>query len=178
MNIILSEFYRMFIGPDFDILFIFEVMFRTAFMYLYTIANVRLMDTRSMGMLSPFEIIIIVALGSAVGDPMFYRQVPLLATMIVITTIVFIERVLTKFAMRSVWFERVLNGRPVLIIKDGQLMKENMAAQNITKLELYSILRQKGVLRISEVEYAYLEPAGSISIIKQDGGSDFIPGKQ
>lgn len=135
------------------------------------------MDKRSMGMLSPFEIIIIIALGSAVGDPMFYREIPLLPAMIVISTIVFAERCITKLSMSSLFFERLINGRPILIIKNGHLLKEEMATQNISKDELYSILRLRGVLRISDVELAYLEPAGSISIIKKDGisKSDVIP---
>ncbi len=177
MNWIIDELYRLFIGATFAWSHLFEIIFRTAFMYLYTIFNVRLMDKRSMGMLSPFEIIIIVALGSAVGDPMFYREIPLVYAMVVITTIVFTERVITKCSMMSHFFERLINGTPVLIVHNGKLLREEMAKENISKDELYSILRMRGVLRIADVELAYLEPSGSISIIKKDGvaGSDIIP---
>ena len=177
MNWIWEELYRLFIGSEFEWLHLFEIMFRTAFMFFYTIANVRLMDKRSMGMLSPFEIIIIIALGSAVGDPMFYREIPLVYAMVVISTIVFAERVITKVSMLSSFFERLINGDPVLIIRDGQLIKSAMEHQNISKEELYSLLRMRGVLHLADVEYAYLEPSGSISIIKKDGapGSDIIP---
>jgi len=128
-------------------------------------------------LLSPFEVIIIVALGSAVGDPMFYREIPLLPAMLVITTIVFIERILNKLSLKSRLMERLFNGKPVLIIRNGKMIIENMNNENISKDELYSILRLRGVLHITDVEYAYLEPSGSISIIKKDGvlGSDIIP---
>ena len=177
MNIILAELYHLFIGSNFNLLNAFEIIFRTAFMFFYTILNIRLMDRRSMGMLSPFEIIIIIALGSAVGDPMFYRDIPLLTGMIVITTIVFAERCITKISMKSIFFERLINGRPILIIKNGKLLSGAMDEQNISKDELYSILRLRGVLRIADVEYAYLEPSGSVSIIRKDGtpSIDLIP---
>lgn len=177
MNWILDEAYRLFIGPTFAWGHMFEIVFRTAFMFFYTIANVRLMDKRSMGMLSPFEIIIIIALGSAVGDPMFYREIPLIYAMVVITTIVFAERIIAKCSMVSPALEHFINGRPVLIIQDGIFLKDAMEHQNITKDELYSILRMRGILHLSDVEFAYLEPSGSISIIKKDGveGSDIIP---
>lgn len=175
MNFILQELHKLFIGPDFSFLLIFEIIFRTGFMFLYTIFNVRLMDKRSMGLLNPFEIIIIIALGSAVGDPMFYRNIPLLHGMIVISTIVFIERVIAKISIRSRFFERMLNGNPVMIIQDGNLIQGAMKEQHFSKSELYSILRLRGVMRIADVEFAYLEPSGSISIIKKDGSSDLIP---
>jgi len=169
--------YRLFLGPDFTYFALFEVVFRTGFMYMYTILNVRLMDKRSMGMLSPFEIIIIIALGSAVGDPMFYKSVPLLPAMITISTIVLIERVIARIAIKNEFFERLLNGAPVLIIHNGVLLDDAMGRQNITKDEMYSLLRMRGVLHLADVELAYLEPSGSISIIKKDGveTSDTIP---
>ena len=175
MNFILQELHKLFIGPDFSFLLIFEIIFRTAFMFLYTILNVRMMDKRSMGLLNPFEIIIIIALGSAVGDPMFYRNIPLLHGMIVISTIVFAERVIAKLSIRSRFFERMLNGKPVMIIQNGNLIQGAMEEQHFSKAELYSILRLRGVMRIADVEFAYLEPSGSISIIKKDGGSELIP---
>ena len=47
-----------------------------------------MLGKRGMGELSPFELVIIVALGSAVGDPMFYADVPLVHGIIVITVVV------------------------------------------------------------------------------------------
>ena len=177
MNWLIDELYRMFIGDSFAWHHLLEIMFRTAFMYMYTIGNVRLMDKRSMGMLSPFEIIIVIALGSAVGDPMYDTKLPLLYGMIVISTIVFIERLIAKGSMWSPFFERLINGMPVLIIKDGKLLKDAMTQQNISRDEINSMLRMRGVLHIADVDRAYLEPSGSVSIIRKDGiiGSDTIP---
>ncbi|HLE76635.1 MAG TPA: YetF domain-containing protein [Candidatus Babeliales bacterium] len=176
-TVVLEVLHRLFLGPDFTYLALFEIIFRTGFMYMYTILNVRMMDKRSMGMLNPFEIIIIIAFGSAVGDPMFYKSVPLLPAMITISTIVFIERVISSISVKSSFFERFLNGIPVLIIRDGELLHDAMRYQNITQDEIYSILRMRGVLHLSDVERAYLEPSGSISIIKKDGieTSDTLP---
>ncbi len=172
-----ESLHRIFLGSGIDIMLVFEIIFRTSFMFVYTIVNVRMMDKRSMGMLSPFEIIIIIALGSAVGDPMFYRNIPLIHGMIVVSTIVLIQRVLAKITGKSMVLGRFVNGRPVLIIKDGVLLKEQIKHENFTKGELYSILRLRGVRRISDVELAYLEPSGSISIIKKDTGKeiDILP---
>jgi uncharacterized membrane protein YcaP (DUF421 family) len=177
MNILLDELYKIFFGSGINVLHIGAIIFRTAFMFIYTILNVRLMDKRSMGLLTPFEIIIIIALGSAVSDPMFYRDIPLLHGMIVISTVVFIERIITKITVKSIVFERMLNGEPTLLIKNGQLQKQEMEQQNITKDELYSMLRLRGLKSISDIERAYLEPSGSLSIIRKNSikEDDIVP---
>jgi uncharacterized membrane protein YcaP (DUF421 family) len=180
MGAFFALLFKIFFGESLNIVHLFEVIFRTAFMFFYTIFNVRLMDKRSMGLLTPFEIIIIIALGSAVGDPMFYRDIPLVQGMLVISTIVFLERVITKITVKSIFFERIINGEPTLIVKQGKLQKKEMDQQNLTKEELYSMLRLRGIKNIADVDLAYLEPSGSISIIKNGSvkDEDMVPQKR
>lgn len=127
------------------------------------------MDKRSMGLLNSFEVIIIIALGSAVGDPMFYRDIPLIQGMVVISLIVFLERVVSRLSTRFVSFEKLINGSPVLLIKKGSLQQNELVKQNISLFELNSMLRLHGIKDIHEVEMAYLEPSGSLSIIRKNG---------
>lgn len=176
MNLFFKELYTIFFGAHLDIPHLFAIVFRTGFMYLYTILNVRLMDKRSLGLLTPFEIIVIIALGSAVGDPMFYRDIPLIHGMLVISTIVFFEHLISRLTTKSPLAEHFFNGEPVLLIKDGVVSYEEIYKQNITKKELHSILRLHGVKKISDVDLALLEPSGNVSIInKNHVHSELIP---
>lgn len=159
--------YTVFFGKEIEILQLLEIMFRTSFMYFYTILNVRLMDKRSLGQLSSFDVIIIIALGTSVGDPMFYH-VPLLQAMVVISTIVFMERIVAKLIETVPFFEMLISGKPVLLIKHGKVLEKNIKKENITLEELNSILRLKGVKNTGEVSYAYLEPSGNISVLRLD----------
>lgn len=156
--------YKMFIG-DTSLLILAEITFRTSFMYLYTLANVRLMDRHSLSQLSPFEMIIIFALGAAVGDPMFYTHVPLVQCMVVISSIVCVERLLAFIAERNRFFEKIIEGDPILIIKNGAIIPAALKKQRLPQDELNSILRTKGIRSIGEIEYAFIEPSGEISVI-------------
>src|SRR5687768_8186714 len=91
------DFQRIFLG-DLPLEFALEVAFRTAFMFAFTVILVRLLGKRGMGQLSPFELVIIIALGSSVGDPMFYPDVPLFHAMVVVTVIVISQRALVRLA--------------------------------------------------------------------------------
>lgn len=166
------DWYRIFIGETINLGPVLEIIFRTSFMYFYTILNIRLMDKRSMGQLSSFDIIIIIALGSSVGDPMCYTNVPLIQAMIAISTIVLVERILSKLTEKNELLQRFIIGNPVLIIKNGNLINNNLKKQNISLEELNSLLRLKGIKNIGEIECAYLEPSGNVSVIKAEKVSE------
>src|SRR5687768_2034691 len=101
------EFDRIFFG-DLSVELVLEILLRTTVMYLYTLTLVRVLGKRGLGQLSPFDLVIIVALGAAVGDPMFYRDVPLIHGLIVISVVVGLERILVKITEHNKEAQRVV----------------------------------------------------------------------
>ncbi|WP_278022113.1 hypothetical protein [Flavobacterium ginsengisoli] len=55
--------------------FILEVIFRSTVMFTILLLTLKLAGKRGVKQLSVFETVIIIALGSAAGDPMFYEDV-------------------------------------------------------------------------------------------------------
>jgi len=153
---------RMFIG-DLPWTFTLEVAVRTLFMYLFALILIRLLGKRGMGQLSPFEFVIIIALGSAVGDPMFYPEVPLLHGMVVLSVVVLMERSLVFFVHRSETVESFIEGAPRGLVIDGRLDLEGMQIESISREEMFAVLREAGVEQLGEVKRAYLEQSGKIS---------------
>ena len=78
---------RMFIGDE-PPLFLVEVALRTLVIFLFTLVAMRFLGKRGVAQLSLVEVTIVLGLGSAVGDPMFQPDVPLLHSLIVIAVIV------------------------------------------------------------------------------------------
>lgn len=160
------EFDRIFLG-DLTVELVLEIVLRTSVMYLYTLALVRVLGKRGLGQLSPFELVIIVALGSAVGDPMFYTEVPLIHGIIVITAVVALERVLVKLTERNKGVQRLIESVPVLLVRDGVLLADALDEEDLSQSEVFMGLREKGVEHLGEVRRAYLEPSGHISVFKE-----------
>ena len=96
------DLHRMFLGDDFSMLLLGEVVFRTAFMYISALVLVRFIGKRGLGQLSPFEYLVVIAMGSAAGDPMFYPDVPLINAVVVLAAIVLLQRGLVSASDRSV----------------------------------------------------------------------------
>jgi uncharacterized membrane protein YcaP (DUF421 family) len=160
---------RMFIG-DAPPLFLLEIVVRTVLMYGYALFMLRLMGRRSMGQLSPFDFAIVIALGSAVGDPMFYPEVPLLHGFVVIIVIVLVERGLAELVQRSEKAETVISGKPILLLQDGRLEASATNGDGLSKEELFTILRTKEVRQLGEVQRAYLEQSGQVSVFLFESG--------
>ena len=172
------EFERIFLG-DLTWGVVLEIVLRTIVMYLYTLLLIRLVGKRGLGQLSPFELLIIVALGSAVGDPMFYPDVPLIHGMMVITVVIMLERLLVFVTERHRTVERLIESVPVCVVADGQLQPQNLDREDLSLAEIEMLLRLAGVENLGDVRRAYLEPSGKVSVFwkspRDGGGASILP---
>jgi uncharacterized membrane protein YcaP (DUF421 family) len=159
------DWQQMLVG-DGDYTFLVEIVVRTALMFLFTLALVRFMGKRGMAQLTPFELIIVVALGSAVGDPMFYPDVPLVHGFVVIATVVLLERALAVITL-SRRAEDVVVGKPFVVIENGAVKDEPLERALLTEDELAELLRLGGVARLDDVALAVMETAGKLSILRR-----------
>lgn len=118
------------------------------------------MGKRGVGQLTPFELVVIIALGSATGDSMFYPDVPILYAWLVIASMVARERLVANLQARSRRVNAFMEGLPRLLVHDGRILEEELAAERMRVDELLSRLREKNILNTGEIRYASLEPSG------------------
>lgn len=170
MEALSFDFQRIFIGDN--PLFIFEIIFRTMIMYVYTLFAVRFIGKRGMSQLTPFEFVVIIALGSAVGDPMLYDDVPLLHGMVVVTFVVGLQSLLNKATNILPKFEVAVEGKAVQLISNGAVIEEALEAESLSKPELFMQLRMKGIKNTGTIEKAYLEVSGSLSVFEFPNGQE------
>lgn len=73
-------------------LFYCEIALRTVVMYGYTLFLTRMVGQGGIGQIGPFEFVLVIAVGSAAGDPMFYPDVGLAQGILVITMVILLHR--------------------------------------------------------------------------------------
>ena len=161
------DFERIFLG-DLTWLLVGEIVLRTIVMYIYTLVLIRLLGKRGLSQLSPFELLIIVALGSAVGDPMFYPEVPLVSGMLVVTGVVALEKLVVVLTERNRSLERLVESTPVLLVRDGVMQTEVLDREQLSVEETKMRLRLEGVEYLADVRRAFLEPSGQVSVFWQE----------
>ncbi len=160
----------MFVGEQ-PLLFSWEIIVRTVIAYTYAFVMVRWIGGRSVAQLTTAEFLLVIALGSAVCDPMFYPEVPLLH----VTVIVLINKLLDVIALRSDYFEERLNGLPIILVSEGRLQLENMKTGNLRRSELFKLLRLEGFPNLGEIRLAILEASGCLSCYRFDSPRSGLP---
>jgi len=154
---------RIFFG-NVPALFYVEIALRTIVLYLYTLAIIRIFGKRSAGELTVVDVVVIVALGSAVGDPMFYPNVPLVHGILVITLIVGLQRLGLYLANRNKNVDEILKGRPSLVVHNGVFNLEGLDHVGISKREIFQMARQRGYRNLGQIQRMYIETDDKPSI--------------
>lgn len=150
--------------------FFLEIVLRTVVMYAYTIFLSRMVGQGGVGQIGPFEFVLVIAVGSAAGDPMFYPEVGLLQGILVITVVILLHRVTTGFLHRHKKIEKVLEGAPIMVVAEGEVVEAALGSGTLTERELFALLRLEGVRDTGEVHCAFFEPNGRLSVFKYPEG--------
>lgn len=148
--------------------FLAEVAFRTVIMFIVVLTTLKLTGKRGVKQLSVFEVVIIISLGSAAGDPMFYEDVGLLPAITVFLIILLMYRGVTWLLGKSKRFESFMEGVPICIIEDGQFSLASFEKEDLAQDEFFAELRLRGIEHIGQVRYAYIETNGAISVYFYD----------
>lgn len=144
--------------------FILEIILRTAIMFLTIIIGLRVLGKRGVKQLSIFELVVIIGLGSAAGDPMFNKDVGIVSSIIVFAVIVLLYTAVTYLIAKNKKFEQLIEGKPVCLIDEGEFSIENFKKENLGSDEFFAELRLKGISQLGQIEKAIEESSGEISV--------------
>ncbi|MGN6488428.1 MAG: DUF421 domain-containing protein [Devosia sp.] len=156
---------RMLFGDE-SPLFLLEIVFRTAIVYVYTLLLLRWLGSRTIGQLSTVEFLLVIALGSAVGDAMFYPDVPLIHALLVVTAVVVANKMLDLLLARSKRAEQLLDGSPRHAIENGVICRDFLSDTALGLSELAQQLRHKGVEHLGQVAHAFVEADGVLTVYR------------
>ncbi len=137
---------------------------RTLIIYLLLIAAVRLMGKRQIGQMEASEFVVTILVANLAAVPMQDNSIPLLSGLVPILTVLALELVLATASMGSVGLRQLLCGKPVILIENGKILRDNLLKTRVTLDELAGHLRQKDVLDPRTVQYAILETNGNLSV--------------
>ncbi len=141
------------------------VFLRTILFYFVALILIRLMGKREVGQLSPFDLVVAIMIAEAavfvIDDP----RTSVWTGLIPMTTLAALQIVLSCLCIKFPRLMSLINGRPTVIIDDGQINEGNMRRSRYTVHELMEQLRQQQSPSLPDVQYAILEMSGSLSVI-------------
>ncbi|RYD52948.1 MAG: DUF421 domain-containing protein [Sphingobacteriales bacterium] len=158
------EWRRLLIGEDHPWTYLLEIMFRSVTMYTILLVFFKITGKKGIKQLTVFDLILIIGLGSAAGDPMFMADVPLLHALTVFVVILMLYLGLNRLTQVSHKVDVLLQGETTQLVKDGIVNLKQLKSEGWTTLELFAELRQNSISHLGQIRRAYLEFSGELSI--------------
>lgn len=149
--------------------------FRTLILYVVLMVGLRLLGKRQIGELEPSELVLTLTISDLAAVPMQDYGIPLVNGLLPIITLLCLSMLLSFFNLKSIRFRAIVCGKPAVIIRDGQIIQQNMAKNRLTVDELYEQLRTQGYSDLRSVKYAVLETNGQLSILPYTRESPLTP---
>jgi uncharacterized membrane protein YcaP (DUF421 family) len=144
--------------------FLLEVGLRTLIMFSLILVGLSILGKRGVKQLSVFELVVIIGLGSAAGDPMFYKDVGLIPAFIVFVIVISLYSTVTHWVGKSKKLEHLVEGKPLCLVEDGKFAIDNFKKEALGQDEFFSELRLQGISHLGQIEKAIIETSGGISI--------------
>ena len=144
--------------------FLLEVIFRSTIMFIVLLLTLKIAGKRGVKQLSVFETVIIIALGSAAGDPMFYEDVGIIPAITVFTVIIVLYRLVTWLTGKSKKLEEFVEGKTECLISEGEFSITTFKKESLAQDEFFSELRLKSIEHLGQVRNAFMETSGDISV--------------
>ena len=142
-----------------------STIIRTSILYLVVIIGIRLMGKRQIGDMQPNELVVTLLISEIAAIPLQDTDQPVFIGVVAILVLVFLEIIVSILSLKSFFVRKLLNGKSVVIIKNGVVDQQAMRNVRMTVVDLIELLRDKDVFDINDVAFAVLEVNGNLSIL-------------
>jgi len=142
-----------------------DLVFRAIVLFGGVMILLRVVGRRELATMEPIDLILLVVLGDAMQQGLTQSDNSVTGSLIAIFTIGLIQVALAYIAFRSSRMRTVLEGEPLVLIENGNVLDRNLRRARIAREELAEEARLSQVVSLSEVAWAVLETSGKISII-------------
>ena len=152
-----------------------EFIVRCLLVYVFLILILRLTGKRQVGQLAPFDLVLLLVLSNAVQNSMTGGDNSLIGGLIAAATLIALNYLLSLATFRSKRMEKLIEGRPQILIHNGHLFEEVLAQAKLTRHELNAAIREAGCTCVDDVHYAILENNGVVTVAerrKRDSGGN------
>ncbi|MBL8794461.1 MAG: DUF421 domain-containing protein [Planctomycetia bacterium] len=142
-----------------------ELILRGVLTYFLLLLLLRLTGKRQIGQLAPFDLVLLLVLSNAVQNAMNGGDNSYTAGVVSAVTLVALNYGIGLATFRWKWMERMVEGKPTLLVHNGRIDERALRHEQLTHHELMSALRRAGCTDVAQVHVAILENDGQITVL-------------
>ncbi|MFS0856003.1 DUF421 domain-containing protein [Paenibacillus taichungensis] len=141
------------------------VAVRSIIAFLTLIIYTRVLGKQQMGNLTYFDYINGITIGSIAGTFATDLSSKAWIHFVALTIFTIITIIFQYITLKNRTISKLMDSDPTLIIQNGKILEQNLHKMRVKFDELTMMLRQKDVFDITTLDYAILEPDGSLSVV-------------
>ena len=141
---------------------------RATVVYIFLLVILRLTGKRQVGQMAPFDLVLLLVLSNAVQNSMNGGDNSITGGLILASTLVGLNWIVSSVTFHSKRLEALIEGRPVVLIHDGKIDSRMLKSVQMTIHELRAALRAEGCAGEEQVRFAVLENNGHVTVIPME----------
>jgi uncharacterized membrane protein YcaP (DUF421 family) len=145
-----------------------ELVLRAVIVYAFVLLLLRLVGKKHVGEMAPFDLVVLLILSESVQNALIGDDSSLTGGFIVACTLFGASQLIGYATWRSKKLARLLEGTPRLLVRNGHVLSDVLAREQVTHAELLEAVRREGYTSLTNVRYAMLENDGNITIGARD----------
>lgn len=148
-----------------------ELLLRAAVVYFALLLLVRLSGKRTVGQFTPFDLVVVMLISEAVTGALSAEDTSITGGLVVAATLIALNYGMGFITARSKRADRLVEGSPVLVARDGAIYKDALRRQNISEADFRESMRKHGIPREEQIRFAFLETNGEITIVDREAAA-------
>jgi uncharacterized membrane protein YcaP (DUF421 family) len=144
-----------------------DIAVRAAFAFAFIYLVTRVVGRRELSSLEPFDLVLLVVVGDLAQQGITQSDYSLVGLVIAITTMAVLTVLVSWTSYRFPRLRPLLDGEPIVIVRDGQAIERNLRRERLTIGEVEAAARQQQIASLRDVKWAVLETGGQISFLTE-----------
>ncbi|MGH9133487.1 MAG: DUF421 domain-containing protein [Ilumatobacteraceae bacterium] len=146
-----------------------EIVIRAAVMYAVLFCLLRAMGRRELSQLTTFDLLVTVVIGDLIQQGVTQEDMSFTGALLAVGTICLLAVGSSYVGTKSHRTERLLDGVPIVLARNGVLFDEVLKRERITQSELLEAARSQQVTDLATIDLVVLEADGRFAFLKADG---------
>jgi uncharacterized membrane protein YcaP (DUF421 family) len=143
-----------------------DAVVRAAVTYVFLVVLFRVTGRRTLAQITTFDFVLLLIVSEATQQGLLGNDFSITNAFLVILTLIGLDLLAGGLSRRWRPLDRWLNGLPLVLVEDGQLIDDRARKTGFQEDEILEQARaNQGIERMEQIKYAILERNGSISVI-------------
>ncbi|HVE78770.1 MAG TPA: YetF domain-containing protein [Gemmatimonadaceae bacterium] len=149
-----------------------DTVIRAIFVYVTLLVIFRISGRRTMASITTFDFVLTLIISEAIQQAMIDTDYSLTNAFLLVLTLISLDIGLSLVKQRSKRLERLMDGAPVAVMRDGQLQRSAMNNERVDEEDILGAARaQEGIERMDQIRHAVIEATGEITVVPKQGAS-------